>query len=292
MIEPRERLLWIVVGVAVVGVVGLAVPFVGGFAPYTLALVVVAVVVDVVWARPPSVVRVQRRVPERLIEGRAGVVAYDVVSDRALDVEVVDGIPGEPWLVAHAAIVAGTTTLTPPARVRRRGRHVGPALTVRTFGPLGLVARRQRRYSATGDDVVVALDVAAIADDAARAIRSGDLDGRRRRRLPGQGKELDGLRPYRRGDDVRLVDWKASARRGDLVVKELVPETRQDLVVVVDAGRQLMGHTAAGGRRFDRAVAVGLFVAATAIERGDRAGLAVVDDDVRAFVPPREGRAT
>ena len=295
MIEPRERLLWAVVAVGVVGVAGLAVPVVGGFAPFLLVGLFVAVVVDTVLARSPKQVLVLRRLPERLIEDRPASVVLELKSRRRVDVEVTDTVRGEPWSSARVLLDTADdviTAITLPPRRRRRGDHGLGHFTVRTFGPLGLVARRHRR-AGVGDPVVVALDSAAIADTATRLVRGADVEGARRRRAVERGRELDSLRDYRRGDDVRLVDWKATARRGSLVVKELVPETRQDVVVVLDAGRQLGGRRSDNDRpRFDTAVVTGLLVAAAALDRGDRAGLVVVDDDVRAFVPPHEGRAT
>lgn len=292
MIEPAERLLWSVVVVGVVGAFGLAVPAIGGFAPFALAALGVAVVVDTILARSPKRVHVQRRCPERLIEGRPGITELHLDSDVDVDVEVTDVLPHDRWLTARAQLTANTTTvLSLPYAGRRRGTRGLGRFTVRTFGPLGLVRRRHRR-DGKGDAVVVALDTARIADAATRLVRGNDAEGARRRRAVERGRELDSLRDYRRGDDVRLVDWKATARRGDLVVKELVPETRQDIVIVLDAGRQLGGLDDAGRPRFDTAVVTGLLVAAAALDRGDRAGLVVVDDDISAFVPPHEGKAT
>ena len=292
MIEPEARLLWVVVVVGVVGAFGLAVPAIGGFAPWALAAVVVAVVVDTVLARSPKQVGVQRRCPERLIEGRPGTTELHLDSAVDVDVEVTDSLPHDRWITARTTLVARTTTvlsLTHPGR--RRGTRGLGRFTVRTFGPLGLVRRRHRRDGA-GDAVVIAIDTAAVADAATRLVRGNDAEGARRRRAVERGRELDSLRDYRRGDDIRLVDWKATARRGDLVVKELVPETRQDVIVVLDAGRQLGGLDENGLPRFDAAVGTGLLVAAAALDRGDRAGLVVVDEDIRAFVPPHEGKAT
>src|SRR5690606_3944348 len=93
--------------------------------------------------------------------------------------------------------------------------------------------------------------------------------------------------------DVRLIEWKASARAGELIVKRLMPETRQDIVVVVDSGRQLAGrHEDRDGAepRVDIAVSAALTLAAAALSRGDRVGLLAFAGDVRGFSPPLAGR--
>lgn len=301
MIEPTERLLWAVVGAGVVGVMGLAVPVIGGAAPFVLLGVVLFAVADAVLAGAPGRVVVRRRFAERAVVGKDVLVDLELEAPFGASVEVTDSAPllQPAWTTVTARLVPGeTTTIHTRRRALRRGEGGRGRLAVRTLGPLGLIRRRARR-DGVGDEVTVAIDTAAVLQTASRLVRGGDEAGSRRKRAIERGRELDSLRDYRRGDDVRLVDWKASARRGELVVKELVPETRQDVIVVVDSGRHMLGTVAppvgvageAPRARHDEAVAVSLLVAAAAIEKGDRAGLCVLDDDIRAFVPPHEGRA-
>lgn len=310
MIELRERFLWCVVAVVVVGAVGLAVPVVGAAAPAVLAAVVLAAAIDFVLARSPRRVRVARVLPERLWVHHDVVVGVDVSADVDVDVEVVDTLPhcAPQWVVFAAQVAAGETVRARrTVRFARQGQHRAGRIALRTRGPLGLVCRRERRVV---DDVVhVGVDLAAVMATAERRVLGQDSSGGRKRRALSRGRELDSLREYRRGDDVRLVDWKASARKDaagqTLIVKEMVPETRQDVVVVVDAGRQLLGtlarppgpaappggHDHAPERRFDVAVHTALVLCAAALAKGDRCGVAALEDDLVQFVPPREGRA-
>lgn len=289
MIEPQERLLWALVAVGIVGACGVVATAVGGAAPWALLGLALAVVVDAVLAGAPSSVQVVRRVAGRVVAGQPSVVTFAVstTTARALSVEVTESLPHLPWTSFSAVVARAAPVEVQVARgPQRRGHHGRGRLAVRTLGPLGLVARRQRR-AGMGDEVIVGFDTMAVAKAAQRLL--GDDDGGARQRVALlQGRELDGLRDYRRGDDVRLVDWKATARRGDLVVKQLVPETRQDTVVVVDAGRQMMLDVDGVQARFDQAVHAGLVVAAAALLRGDRCGFVTLDDDVRSFVPPVE----
>ncbi len=293
MIEPTERLLWSLVGAGVVGVMGLAVPAVGAAGPFVLAGVVILAIVDVVLAGSPARVRVLRRLPDRAVEGRDLTVDLELSAPFPTIVEVTDttALVSPTWTTVTATLRPDVTSVVHTQRRALRRGSAGPGrFAVRTLGPLGLVRRRHRRVG-EGDEVTVALDTAALLQAASRMVRGGDEAGSRRKRAVERGRELDALRDYRRGDDVRLVDWKATARRDALVVKELVPETRQDVIVVLDSGRQMLGRDDHGRVRHDEGTAVALLVAAAAIEKGDRAGLCVVDDDVRAVVPPREGRA-
>ncbi len=295
MIEPTERLLWAVVGAGVVGVCGFIAPAVGAMAPFVLLGVVGCVVVDVVLARSPSQVRVTRHCRERCTEGSDVVIDLEIRAPFGCEVEVTDTVPllTPAWTTVRVS-VAGDDTVTVHTKRRcvRRGDAGAGRFAVRTLGPLGLIRRRQRRDGA-GDGVTVGVDVGEVLRVAERLVRGGD-SGSRRKRAVERGRELDALREYRRGDDVRLVDWKASARRGELIVKDLVPESRQDVIVVLDAGRQLLGtteHPDGPRNRFDEALGLGLVLAAAALEKGDRAGICLLDDHVAAWEPPREGRA-
>jgi len=313
MIEPTERTLWLLAGIGVTGALGVAVPAVGLAAPYALVGLVLFFVVDVVLAGSPRQVRVQRVVPERCVEGHPAEFGLALAAPRRLDVEVTDTLTGanDPWLTGRAVVDGDDgATLFATRTFARRGRFACGRIAVRTHGPLGLVCRRQRRV--LPGHVDVAVDLAAVVSRVERLVRGAESEGARRKRAIERGRELDSLREYRRGDDVRLVDWKATARTGSLVVKELVPETRQDVVVVLDAGRQLCGRQDAtrttptdddraagasddggdgGTERFVLAEQAALHVVAAALHKGDRAGLLALADDVIAFVPPREGRA-
>jgi uncharacterized protein (DUF58 family) len=164
-------------------------------------------------------------------------------------------------------------------------------VTARTLGPLGLIRRRMRH--AIDTEVRVLPDLARIGAHAERLLRGRDDEGARRRRVIREGREFESLREYQRGDDVRLIEWKASARTGSLIVKRMMPATRQDVFVLLDTGRQLAGRHAArdGGQpRADAALQAALTLSAAALSKGDRAGVLVFAGDVRGFVPALGGR--
>ena len=305
MIEPTERLLWSVAVVVVVGALGLAVPVIGVAAPFALVGLLLCVVADVVLAGSPRALLISRVVPERLIERRVVDVGVVVQAPRRLrvpvQVEVTDTLPEvvDPWLSFSTRLSAGeSVTMTAPRVFLKRGRHRPGRLAVRTLGPLGLVRRRQRRL--LDDEFAVSADLSVVMERAVRLVQGRDSEGGRRKRAVERGRDFDSMREYRRGDDVRLVDWKATARKGSLVVKELVPETRQDVVVIVDGGRQLCGRnddvvageaTGVGSDRFEVAVTTALVLCAAALMKGDRCGIGVLQDDVVAWEPPRSGKS-
>jgi len=109
------------------------------------------------------------------------------------------------------------------------------------------------------------------------------LDGAVVTRGRGQGTEFDALREYVIGDDVRSIDWRASARRSDVVVRSWRPERDRRVVCVLDTGRTSAGRIG-DEPRLDAAIDAALLLAMLAARAGDRVDLLAVDTAVRAAV--------
>jgi uncharacterized protein (DUF58 family) len=122
-------------------------------------------------------------------------------------------------------------------------------------------------------------------------VSRGLLEGEHRSMYHGRSLEFDDLRPYVPGDDVRDIDWKASARSADVLVKRFVSYRQQRVLMVVDLGRNMLA-LAAGGEAKVRVVlnAVGL-VGLIAISKGDEMGLVYGDATGSAHMPNRRGEA-
>jgi uncharacterized protein (DUF58 family) len=123
----------------------------------------------------------------------------------------------------------------------------------------------------------------------ARANRLESL-GIRKVRMRGSAWEFESLRDYARGDDVRLIDWKATARRRKTIVRNQEAEKNQTVLLLVDSGR-LMNAEVDGISKLDSAVSSALILAHVALARGDRVGLCSFSHDVHAWVAPRAQRA-
>jgi uncharacterized protein (DUF58 family) len=113
---------------------------------------------------------------------------------------------------------------------------------------------------------------------------SGNLQ--RRHRIG--GTEFAELREYAVGDDIRLMDWKATARRQRPIVRLLEPEREQPLLILLDRGR-LMTAQVAGLSRFDWALNAALSLAMAGLRRGDRVGVVVFDKTIHTWIPPMPG---
>lgn len=124
-----------------------------------------------------------------------------------------------------------STTLAPT----RRGTRHADVVTVRSWGPLHLGAR-QVSFGAP-------LSLSALPEFKARVLlparlaRLHELEGTTPTTLRGAGTEFDSLRAYVIGDDPRDIDWRASARSTELMVRQWRPERDRHVVIVVDCGR-------------------------------------------------------
>jgi len=130
---------------------------------------------------------------------------------------------------------------------------------------------------------------------AARALELLRRQGRQDARLGslrvrGGDTEFERLRPYQVGDEIRHVDWRASARRDDLTVRQFQAESNQNVVFALDIGRSMRGESG-GLTAVDHALNAALLTADVALRGGDKAGLMVFDEVPRQFVPPTGGRA-
>ena len=169
------------------------------------------------------------------------------------------------------------TGLTPTRRGDRRADRV----TVRSLGPLGLAAR-QRSFPVEG--VIRALPPFTSRKHLpSRLAVLRQLDGRSAVRVRGAGTEFDSLRDYVIGDDVRSIDWRATARRNAVVVRTWQPERDRRLILVLDTSRTSAGRVG-DVPRLDAAMDASLLLAALASRAGDRVDFLAGDRVIRARV--------
>jgi uncharacterized protein (DUF58 family) len=179
-------------------------------------------------------------------------------------------------------IAAGdAAVLTTGLRPRRRGDLRAVGVTIRIPGPLGLAAR-QATLEVPG--AVRSLPPFESRKHLpSRLARLRELDGRSAVRIRGAGTEFDSLREYVRGDDVRSIDWRASARNRNVVVRTWQPERDRRVVIVLDTSR-VSAARIGDVPRLDSAMDAALLLAALAARAGDRIDFLAGDRQVRARV--------
>ena len=255
-------------------------------------LLVLAVLGDLLRAAAISRLRLGRAAltAVRLGETSVTVLGINNAGTRRLRASVRDA-----WVPSAGAQPRQQSVVVPPGERRqlrstltptRRGVRRAAAVTVRSYGPLGLAARQRR--------VVVGGELRVLPSFAARRFlpeklaRLRQIEGAVAVRQRGQGSEFDSLRDYVYGDDVRAIDWRATARARDVVVRTWRPERDRHIVFAIDTGRTSAARIG-DEPRLDASLDACLLLAAVAARAGDRVALVAADVRVRARVGLRSG---
>ena len=114
------------------------------------------------------------------------------------------------------------------------------------------------------------------------------LLGVRQMRRVGQDAEFERLRDYSQDDQYKFIDWKATARRNKLIVRDFQTTRNQRVIIMIDAGRTMM-NLSNGATLYDAALNATLALAYIALKQGDEVGFLVFSKEIRRFVPPRGG---
>ena len=235
---------------------------------------------------------VMSRAPlSRLSIGRDNPVTLTVQSQgQPAEIQVRDGYPiaftvSQPIL--QAALAANqTATLTYTARPHQRGEYQWGAMQVRQLSPLKLAWTDWKIPQP--QPVAVYPDLLTLRSLSIRLTLQSAGTIRQARRI-GMGTEFAELREYAVGDDPRLIDWKATARKSRPLVRVLEPEQEQTLIILLDRGR-LMTAQVKGLQRFDWGLNATLALALAGISRGDRVGIGVFDRTIHTWIPPERGQ--
>jgi uncharacterized protein (DUF58 family) len=119
----------------------------------------------------------------------------------------------------------------------------------------------------------------------------GMLDGEYGSVFRGRSLDFDDLRTYIPGDDVRDIDWKASARHGSPLVKRYLAVRRQTVLLIADTGRNMAAESRDGELKKDIAVMALGVVGHLAHRHGDVVGLVCGDANGTRTLPAKAGEA-
>ena len=114
------------------------------------------------------------------------------------------------------------------------------------------------------------------------------LVGVRRTRKVGQDHDFERLRDYTRDDNYKHIDWRSTARRRKLTVREFQTSQSQRIIFMVDCGR-MMTNEADGISLLDHAFNAMLMLGFVALRQGDSVGAILFSDRVHKYVPPKSG---
>ncbi|MCW0923062.1 DUF58 domain-containing protein [Pseudomonas sp. RG1] len=257
-----------------------------------LALLALAVIDAVRLRRLPSP-RIKRQMPGSLALGRWGEVKLEVAHEFAepLNINFFDHVPDGlafEYLPTVVELQPGhVSQLTYRLRPLERGHFCFEQCEVNLPSPLGLWSGK--RLLSVRDETRVYPDFARLYGGELRAVDNWLSQlGIRQRQRRGQGQEFHQLREFREGDSLRQIDWKATARQRTPIAREYEDERDQQIIFLLDCGRQMRSHDGELSH-FDHALNACLLLSYVALRQGDAVGMSTFAGDKPCHVAPVKG---
>jgi uncharacterized protein (DUF58 family) len=249
-------------------------------------------VADVFLAANARTLEISRVLPERALRGQpvTGELRVRNRGRRMLRARVRDA-----WQPTAGAPLERLSLVVPPGErrgaalsllPRRRGELRSEFVVVRSGGPLRLAGRQATIPAPTRLRVLPPFTSRRHLPS--RLARLRELDGNTTLQVRGAGTEFDSLREYVRGDDVRSIDWRATARAGTTMLRTWRPERDRHVVILIDTGRTAAARVG-DGARLDAAMEAALLLSALAARAGDHVHLLMFDRVTRARVTRVDG---
>ena len=294
MIVPTRRAVLLLACLAPVGLLGYVTPLALDVLVVLNVGLLVLIVVDGRMAVAPARLDVVREGAESFTVGRTTECTYQWCNPgtrrarlvvRETRPEIIGGVLPRRGLAVPAG---GTARDALPVIARQRGRETGGWLAVRSRGPLGLAQRQGRIDLPWSVTVYPSLPASRLKASIAEAVRRRE-SGLATLRRPGEGRLFESLREWVPGDDTRHIDWKATARRRKVIARQFEEERRQQVMLVLDAGRLLTAEVS-GEARMEYVIRAALWLAFAANYHDDNVGLMVFADTVQHYVAPQRGR--
>ncbi len=230
-----------------------------------------------------------RDAPERLSNGDENLIHLSIESRYPFPVatRIIDEIPDQFQkrdFVLHIPLPTnGRHQATYSLRPVERGEYHFGDINVYASSSLGLVSRRYRLPASGMVPVYPSYVQMRRYELVAISNRLTELGIKRIRRI-GHTMEFEHIRQYVSGDDVRTMNWKATARRGELMINAFEDERSQQVYSVIDMGR-VMKMPFEDMSLLDYAINASLVISNIAIRKQDKAGLVTYSNQINAMLP-------
>jgi uncharacterized protein (DUF58 family) len=297
MVPAKKTYFFLIIGIPISAILAifLSIPITIAITLLYNTIVLGLMIVDASQLRRHRV-EITRELPPRLSIGRDNPVVLKVKSTHVKAViQIRDYYPTEFKVETPAlnAVVEKNSTqeLTYKVYPTQRGEFSWGNIQVRQLGAWGLAWNDWKIPQS--NQIKVYPDLIGLRELSIRLTLQSSGVNRQSRRL-GVGTEFAELRNYRTGDDLRFIDWKATARRVSAsstppLVRVLEPEREQTVLILLDRGR-LMTAQVQGLQRFDWGLNATLSLALAGLHRGDRVGIGVFDNNLYTWIPPERGQ--
>ncbi len=240
-------------------------------------------------------VQASRTVARRLSNGDDNPVGLEIANQYPVHIslKVIDELPiqfqrRDFALYHHQLASQQSTTLSYTLRPTERGLYQFGNLHLNVSIGLGLISRHY--CFVQPDEVAVYPSFAQVHKYELLAISNKLSEaGIKKIRRIGQNREFEQIKDYVQGDDIRSINWKATARRNQLMVNHYQDEKSQQIYCLIDKGRN-MRQPFNGMTLLDYAINSALVLANIAVMQYDQPGLLTFRHQIDEIVPATRGR--
>jgi uncharacterized protein (DUF58 family) len=290
---PTTKWLWLMLPLCASTLLILVSPLFIYFQVVLDLLVLSVVVLDLLTVTGASGLHVERHMLRSASLGQTHDVklSLDNRSSKTKRIEIRDDLP--PGLIStpdsHFVVLESMKRVDVEYELRpkQRGSFQFLSIYMRLVSRLGLWTRMVVKPCV--GELLVYPDMKQLAEYAllARTNRLS-LIGVRKTRKAGQDNNFERLRDYTQDDNYKHIDWRSTARRNKLTVKQFQTDQSQRIVFLLDCGR-LMTNEYRGLSLLDYALNSVLMLCYVALHQGDSVGLMCFSDKIESYVPMRGG---
>jgi uncharacterized protein (DUF58 family) len=291
-----NALFIILAGLVVLFIVGYEWPIVYAFAKTSLLALVVATVADfVLLFRKDKNIFARRVLPEKLSNGDENDIKIFIENYYRfpIRVKVIDEIPFQfqvrDFSYKAGIPVNGNYVIDYKLRPVKRGGYNFGGLNVYVSSPLGIISRRFVFDNQAMVPVYPSFlqmqkyELLAISNNLTEG-------GIKRQRKLGHSTEFENIREYVLGNDPRTINWRATARRSDMMVNHYMDERSQQVYCIIDKGRT-MQMPFNGLSLLDYAINASLVLANIALKKEDKAGIITFSDKIGTILKAKKKRS-
>lgn len=275
-------------GIAAIFVFSFFVPVLQTIALFLLLAMAILILIDAILLYQKKGLSAERRLPERLSNGDKNtiVLLFTNTYNFPLTANVIDELPYQfqerNWSRELVVEGSGQAAINYVLIPQERGEYVFGHINVFVNGPLRMVQRRFR----LGEEQTVKVYPSFVQMRRYQLLAVANRlqeSGVKRMRKLGHSMEFEQVKEYVRGDDYRTINWKATARKGDLMVNNFTDERSQQIYCLVDKGR-VMKMPFEGMTLLDYAINASLVLSGVALQKQDKAGLVTFAQNIDAFL--------
>jgi uncharacterized protein (DUF58 family) len=264
-------------------------PWLGDLPYICFGVLILLIFIDLALLFRTKGIFLRRDLPERLSNGDDNEIHIYTESffTFPVNIGIIDEIPfqfqkRDLWF--HSTLKAGEhKTITYKLRPAKRGEYVFGQTRLYVKSPLGLISRRFNFGKEHTVPVYPSFLQLRKYELMAISNRLTEIGIKKIRRV-GHSMEFDQVKNYVQGDDYRTVNWKATARKGDLMVNSFVDEKAQHIYCIIDKSRA-MKMPFDGLSLMDYAINASLVLSNVALLKDDKAGLITLSEKIGSIVP-------